>query len=161
MENKLKQIGDLEKIVDTLRQDKKLIVTTNGTFDILHYAHVILLQKAKNQGDVLIVLLNSDASVKKNKGEKRPIINQYERAMMLSSLQCIDYVTIFNEDTPLKYLEIIKPEFHVKGGSFIKERINQEKNLVERNKGVYIVFELEEGFSTTGIIDKIMASYNS
>ena len=161
MENKLKQIGDLEKIVDTLRQDKKLIVTTNGTFDILHYAHVILLQKAKNQGDVLIVLLNSDASVKRNKGEKRPIINQYERAMMLSSLQCIDYVTIFNEDTPLKYLEIIKPEFHVKGGSFIKERINQEKDLVERNKGVYIVFELEEGFSTTGIIDKIMASYNS
>ena len=151
----------MEKIVDSLRQDKKLIVTTNGTFDILHYAHVILLQKAKNQGDVLIVLLNSDASVKKNKGEKRPIINQYERAMMLSSLQCIDYVTIFNEDTPLKYLEIIKPEFHVKGGSFIKERINQEKNLVERNKGVYIVFELEEGFSTTGIIDKIMASYNS
>ncbi len=161
MENKLKQIGDLEKIVDTLRQDKKLIVTTNGTFDILHYAHVILLQKAKNQGDVLIVLLNSDASVKKNKGEKRPIINQYERAMMLSSLQCVDYVTIFNEDTPLKYLEIIKPDFHVKGGSFIQERINQEKNLVERNKGVYIVFELEEGFSTTGIIDKIIASYNS
>ena len=156
MEDKIKQINELKDITDNLRNEGKIIVTTNGSFDILHYAHVNLLEKAKNEGDVLIVLLNSDSSIRKNKGEKRPIIHQDERAKMLAALKSVDYITIFEEDTPLKLLEVIKPNIHVKGGSFIPERMKEEENLLKRLGGKHKHFELEEGYSTTNIIQKII-----
>lgn len=133
----------------------KTIVTTNGTFDILHLAHIHILKKAKEQGDILIVLMNSDASVKRNKGESRPIIPQKERAEMLESLSCVDYITIFEEDKPLNTLSLIQPNIHIKGGSFIEERIKEEKDLLKSWGGEFKTLELEEGLSTTKIIEKI------
>jgi len=134
----------------------KIVVTTNGTFDILHIAHVNLLQKAKKLGDILIVLINSDASVKRNKGQNRPIITEQERAEMLASLSCVDYVMIFDEDKPLDLISKIKPNIHVKGGSFIEERIKEERDLLAQWGGEFKNFELEKGYSTTNIIEKIL-----
>lgn len=155
-QNKIKNYSEIEKIARELRKKEKIIVTTNGSFDILHYAHINLLEKAKNEGDALIVLLNSDSSIKRFKGESRPIISEQERARMLAALQCVDYVVIFNEDKPLRLLEIIKPHKHMKGGTFIEERIKEEKELLESWGGEFKNFELEDGFSTTNIINKIL-----
>jgi D-glycero-beta-D-manno-heptose 1-phosphate adenylyltransferase len=155
-QDKIKTKDQIKEIAETLRKQSKKIVTTNGSFDILHYAHVNLLEKAKQEGDVLIVLINSDSSIRKFKGENRPIIPENERAIMLSALQSVDYVVIFNEDKPLNLLKIIKPNTHVKGGSFIELRIKEEKDLLESWGGKFKNFELEEGFSTTNIINKIL-----
>ncbi|MCX6748623.1 MAG: adenylyltransferase/cytidyltransferase family protein [Candidatus Pacearchaeota archaeon] len=154
--NKIKTREEIKKIAERLRQEGKIIVTTNGSFDIMHYAHVNLLEKAKNEGDVLIVLLNSDSSIKRQKGETRPIIPENERARMLEALESVDYVVIFAEDKPLDLLREIKPNKHIKGGSFILERIKEEKDLLESWGGEFKNFELEEGFSTTNIIEKIL-----
>jgi len=156
MQNKIKTSEEIKAIAEKLRQEDETIVTTNGSFDILHYAHVNLLEKAKNEGDVLIVLLNSDSSIKRFKGESRPIIPEQERAKMLEALQCVDYVVIFDEDKPLKLLEIIKPHKHIKGGTFIESRIREEKQLLAKWGGIFKSFELEDGFSTTNIINKIL-----
>ena len=109
-------------------------------------------------GDVLIILLNSDFSIKRFKGETRPILSESERAVMLSALESVNYVVLF-KDTPIKSLEMIRPDLHVKGGSFILERIKQEKELLETWKGELKQFPLEGGYSTTSIIDKIIKSY--
>ena len=156
---KIKTQDEIEEISRELKAKGKRIVTTNGSFDILHYAHVIILEKAKAEGDTLIVLLNSDSSIKRVKGDNRPIIPQNERALMLSALQCVDYVVIFDEDNPLSLIEKIKPNVHVKGGSFILERIKEEKDLLESFGGEFKNFELEEGFSTTNIINKVIEKY--
>jgi D-beta-D-heptose 7-phosphate kinase/D-beta-D-heptose 1-phosphate adenosyltransferase len=158
---KIKTQREIEQIAAELREQGKIIVTTNGSFDILHYAHVNLLEKAKKQGDVLIVMLNSDSSVKKNKGENRPIIPENERARMLAALECVDYIVIFDEDKPLNLLEKIKPNKHVKGGSFIPERVKEEADLLLGWGGEFKNFELEEGFSTTNIINKILENGKS
>lgn len=159
MENKIKNFKEIREISENLRKEGKVIVTTNGSFDILHYAHVNLFKKAKKLGDVLIVLLNSDTSIKKNKGPKRPIINQNERAFIIAGLESVDYVVIFEEDKPLKILSEIKPSKHVKGGSFIKDRISEEKELISSWNGECIYLDLESGFSTTNIIEKIIKAY--
>ena len=132
-----------------------LLVTTNGTFDLLHRGHVEILQQAKRMGDKLVVLINSDASVKRNKGEERPIMNQEDRKFMLESLSCVDEVHIFDEDTPLEVLKSLQPDIHVKGGSFLPERIEEEKALIESWGGTHVCLPLKEGYSTTNIIKKI------
>jgi len=157
--NKIKSQEEITKIVEKLKKQSKTIVTTNGSFDIVHSAHVNLLEKAKEQGDILIVLLNSDSSIKKNKGPKRPIIPENERAHLLAGLQSVDYVVIFNEDTPLKILEKIKPNIHVKGGSVEQSRISDEQSLLSKWKGKFIQLPLEQGLSTTNIIKKILESH--
>ncbi len=144
------------RLIDQLKQQGKKIVTTNGTFDILHTAHLHFLEKAKSLGDILIVLVNDDASVKRFKGEKRPILNENERTLHLAYLTPVDYVSLFPEDNPLNYLKLIKPHFQVKGGTFIPERIKEEKELLESWGGQFLTFPLEEGFSTTNIIQKII-----
>ncbi len=157
MRDKIKTQDEIIKLSENLKQQGKTLVTTNGSFDLLHYAHVNLLNKAKREGDILIVLLNSDSSIKKFKGETRPIIPQKERALMLEALECVDYITIFDEDKPLSLIEKIKPHKHVKGGSFIPERITEEKSLLAKWNGQFKSFELEEGFSTTTITNQILA----
>src|SRR3989344_8059780 len=156
MPSKLKSQEEISQISKTLKQKGKTIVTTNGSFDILHPAHVNLLEKAKNEGDILIVLLNSDESVKRLKDKNRPIQNDKDRAIMLSALESVGYVTIFQEDTPLNLLEKIKPNVHVKGGSFLQERIEQEQSILKKWNGKFKSFLLEEGYSTTSIIEKII-----
>ena len=119
-----------------------------------------MLKKAKREGDVLIVLLNSDSSIKRNKGDKRPIVPQDERAKMLAGLEIVDYVVTFDEDKPLRLLEMIKPDVHVKGGSVDPERMKEEIIFIENLGGVHKHFELEDGLSTTNIINKILETYN-
>ena len=161
MSSKIKSINEISKISEKGRALGESIVTTSGSFDILHYAHIHFLELARSEGDCLILLLNSDASIRKFKGYRRPVIPQNERAMMLSALECVDYVTIFDDDKPLNYISMIKPKVHVKGGSFLPERIKEEKELVESWNGEYKTFPLEEGYSTTAIIEKILKVYGN
>jgi len=160
MSNKIKNYSEIGRIAYRMRFFGKIIVTTNGSFDVLHAAHVRLLERARQEGDGLIVLLNSNDSVRRAKGDKRPIFNQKERAYMLSGLSCVDYVTIFDEDKPLSILKTIQPHIYVKGGSYVPEWVREEQNLVESWGGRLKCFDLEKGYSSTNIIDKIMERYN-
>ncbi|MFA6022824.1 MAG: adenylyltransferase/cytidyltransferase family protein [Candidatus Pacearchaeota archaeon] len=161
MDYKIRSYKEIFSIAKNIRENKKTIATTNGSFDILHYAHVNLLERAANEANCLIVLLNSDDSIKRFKGENRPIIPQKERALMLSALECVDYITIFNEDTPLELLKIIKPNIHIKGGSFVAERIAEEQKVLSEWGGKFKNYELEEGYSSTNIINRILETYNA
>lgn len=161
MNKKIKTKKELKKIIEKLKKEGKRIVTTNGAFDLIHVAHLNLLEKAKSLGDVLIVLINSDASVKRLKGKKRPIFPQRERAMYLSYLLSVDFITIFSEDKPLSFLKYLKPDVHVKGGSFVPERIKEEKGLLESWGGEFKTFKLEEGYSSTNIIQTILDRYKN
>ncbi len=161
MNYKLKTYEEIEKISDDLRNLERIIVTTNGSFDILHSAHVKLLERARNKGDSLIVLLNSDDSIRKLKGDKRPILGEKDRAYLLSGLSCVNYVVIFSEDNPLRLLEIIKPHIHIKGGSYILEKIKEERELLERWGGKLKLFSLEDGYSSTRVIEEILRRYNA
>jgi len=136
--------------IEILKREEKRIVFTNGCFDIIHRGHITYLQKAKALGDVLIVGLNSDESVRKLKGEDRPINNQEDRALMLSSLEFIDYVVIFDEETPYKLIKEIKPDILVKGGDYKIEDIIGREFAKET-----VVFPFVEGYSTTSIISRI------
>ncbi|RKY02827.1 D-glycero-beta-D-manno-heptose 1-phosphate adenylyltransferase, partial [Candidatus Poribacteria bacterium] len=119
--------GKLVEIVERERRAGKRIVTTNGCFDLLHVGHVRYLYEAKRLGDVLIVAINSDESVRRIKGPLRPIIPQEERAEMVAALEPVDYVTIFDEDTPIPLIKAIRPDFHVKGGDYkLDEMIERE-----------------------------------
>ncbi len=132
----------------------KTIVFTNGCFDILHPGHLHYLNEAKELGDVLIIGLNSDASVKKLKGPRRPINDEIFRATMLLGLQSVDAVVIFDEDTPINIISIIKPAIHVKGGDYnIKEL--PEYSVVKEHGGRVQCLSFIEGYSSTDIINKL------
>ena len=136
----------------------RTLVTTNGSFDIMHVAHVRILQEAKKRGDILLVLLNSDKSVKLNKGESRPIIPEQERMEMIAGLECVDYVLKFDDKEVTEVLKKVQPDIHIKGGSWIPERIQSEKDLVESWGGQHICLGMIGNFSTTNIIEKIRSS---
>ena len=151
----------LKPEIENLKKQGKKIIATSGAFDILHAAHVRFLKKAKSLGDTLIILLNSDSSIQRYKGENRPIIPEKERAELLASLAAVDYVCIFDDDAPLQLLKEIKPDFFVKGGSFIPERIAEEKKLLESWGGQHKTFPLEEGLSTTKKIEEILKKHQN
>jgi D-beta-D-heptose 7-phosphate kinase/D-beta-D-heptose 1-phosphate adenosyltransferase len=132
----------------------KKIVFTNGCFDILHEGHIYSLSNAASFGDILIIGANSDASVKKLKGESRPVNNEHSRSLILASLAIVDAVTIFTEDTPLELIKAIMPDILVKGGDYTVDQIAGAKEVIANGGEVKIV-PLLEGFSTTGLIDKI------
>ena len=132
----------------------KTISFTNGVFDILHEGHIKLLTKAASFADILIVGVNADASVKRLKGESRPVNTEHSRALVLASLLMVDAVVIFEEDTPLELIKMIKPDVLVKGGDYTIETI-VGANEVLANGGRVEVIPLKQGFSTTGIIEKI------
>ena len=157
-EQKIKKISELKTIVESLKKQNKKIVTTNGVFDILHIGHIRYLKEAKKLGGTLIVAINSDSSTKKIKGPKRPLNNENDRAEALASLGCVDYVTIFNEKDPVKTLEKIKPDIHVKGSDY---KISQiiEKNVVEKNHGKIALIPEVKGYSTTDLIKRIAELY--
>ena len=138
--------------VGRLRKQGKRIVTTCGTFDILHRGHIKSIHEAKKQGDILIVCLNTDLSVKKYKGQERPIMDQRNRAEILAALGDVDYVVIFDEPDPRSILEEIKPDIHVKSKSGFKE---VERGIIESNGGKIVLIEDLPGISTTKIIKKI------
>lgn len=137
------------------RLKSKTIAFTNGVFDILHEGHIAVLAKAASFADVLVVGVNSDSSVKKLKGDSRPVNKESSRALLLASLITVDAVVIFDEETPLELIKIIKPDVLVKGGDYTVETIVGAKEVMAYNGRVEVI-PLEEGFSTTGIIEKIM-----
>jgi len=158
--SKIKTREQAIEIAQRLRRGGEIIVTTNGSFDLIHPAHIRLFERSRNQGDYLFVLLNSDSSIKRNKGEKRPIVQQADRAYVLSSLESVDYVTIFDEDKPLSILEQLKPHIHVKGGTYIPERVREEEDLLNSWGGKFIALEEEPGYSSSNIIQRILDAYN-
>lgn len=148
-----KEILSLKEAVEQRerwRKQGKKVVFTNGCFDIIHAGHVSILKRARAQGDVLVVGLNSDESVTRLKGPTRPIIKQDDRAEVLAALECVDAVVIFNEDTPVELIKALKPDIHVKGGDYTKEKM-PEWPVVESYGGKIVILPLVEGLSTTNI----------
>ncbi|MDI3546939.1 MAG: D-glycero-beta-D-manno-heptose 1-phosphate adenylyltransferase [Halanaerobiales bacterium] len=154
MEEKIKELAELKEIVARLRQQKKRIVFTNGCFDLIHVGHVRSLAKAKALGDVLIVGVNSDSSVRQLKGEKRPIMSQDERVELLSYLEMIDYLVIFNETTSSCLLRELKPDVYVKGGDYTLSTL-PEWSVVKDYGGEVELVPVVNGCSTSEIIKKI------
>jgi rfaE bifunctional protein nucleotidyltransferase chain/domain len=145
---------ELLNVVSRLKTQNKTIITTNGCFDIIHAGHVRYLRQSKEFGDVLIVCLNSDESVKRLKGPTRPLNDEDDRAEVLSSLCAVDYVVIFEEDTPVNILAKIKPDIHVKGGDYTEDTLPETK-VIKENGGKIQFISFVEGRSTTNIINKI------
>lgn len=159
MKNKIKKISELKNIVKTHKEKEKKVVFTNGCFDLLHIGHIRYLYKAKEFGSILIVALNSDKSVKNLKGENRPIINEKERAELLSALEMIDYITIFDDLTCKNILKKLKPDIYVKGGDYTRETLPEWPVVAEYGGKVKLVDEIK-GQSTTSLISKIAQMYN-
>ncbi|PLX89881.1 MAG: bifunctional heptose 7-phosphate kinase/heptose 1-phosphate adenyltransferase [Desulfuromonas sp.] len=149
----------LQDILEDVKAQKKTVVFTNGCFDLLHVGHVKYLQKAKQLGDVLVLGLNSDRSIRRLKGELRPLIEQQERAHILAALDCVDYLVIFDEDTPYELIKIVRPDILVKGGDYTAEAV-VGKDVVERDGGRVELITFVDGKSTTSLIEKIVQQYN-
>ncbi|OEJ16055.1 hypothetical protein BFL38_11405 [Brachyspira hampsonii] len=147
---KLIERNNLDSVLNKYREENKKIVFTNGCFDILHRGHVEYLQKARELGDLLILGLNSDDSVKRLKGNDRPINNEIDRAIVLSALECINYISIFDEDTPLELIKIVRPNILVKGGDYKIENVVGREYSKET-----VLIDFVDGYSTTNIIKKI------
>ncbi len=156
--NKILDWKNLKEEVDRLRRQGKKIAFTNGCFDILHVGHTRYLRQAREKGDLLILGLNSDASVRKIKGEKRPLIPQEERADLLACLEFVDYVTIFEETTPLDLILYLKPDVLIKGGDWAEEQVVGRKEVMSWGGTVAIIPEIP-GASTTNIVEKILSVY--
>ncbi|OGP89955.1 MAG: hypothetical protein A2156_05905 [Deltaproteobacteria bacterium RBG_16_48_10] len=158
MKGKVKEKEELRKILEKMRTEGKRIIFSNGCFDLLHVGHLRYLEKAKALGDILVVGVNSDPSVQRLKGPERPILPLGERMEILSGLECVDYVTSFNEVTPLELISLLKPHVLVKGGDWTKETI-VGKEVVEGLGGEVVILPFVEGNSTTDIIDTILQRY--
>lgn len=154
MKNVLIPRNQIIEIRKKLKEEGKKVVFTNGCFDILHAGHVDYLSKAKSEGDILIVALNSDNSVKRIKGLSRPIINENERAFILNSLEAVDFVTLFDEDTPEEIIIQLIPDVLVKGADWSIENIIG-REIVEKNGGEVKSIQFESDQSTSKIIRKI------
>lgn len=146
--------AQMKRAVETMRDfnPRIKIVTTNGAFDLMHAGHLHSLEQARKQGDVLIVCLNSDASIKRYKSVDRPIICEKERARLLEALSVVNYIVIFGEDDPREILSVIKPDVHVKSKSGYK---GIEREVVESNGGKIVLLDDVPGLSTTDIVTKI------
>ena len=168
MEKKLKKnfkdnlltAEEMRKEIVKLQKAGKRVVFTNGVFDILHIGHLTYLEEAGNLGDILVVGVNSDASVKVNKGDKRPINSEKNRAYVLLGTKFVDYAVIFDEKTPEKLLDVLKPDVHVKGGDYKKEDLPETK-IVEGNGGEVKILSFVDNVSTTQIINKIIEAYKN
>jgi glycerol-3-phosphate cytidylyltransferase len=153
-ETKIVPSTRIQELSKSLKAQGKNIVTTNGCFDILHLGHIKYLLEAREMGDVLIVGINSDRSVKLLKGPSRPINPEHDRALQLAGLESVDYVTIFDESTPENLLKTIAPSIHIKGGDYTADKL-PEKKIVEEGGGKVVCVSHLEGFSTTRLIDKM------
>jgi rfaE bifunctional protein nucleotidyltransferase chain/domain len=136
-----------------LRSAGKTVVTTNGCFDIIHAGHIAYLTEASKAGDLLIVGINSDASVKRLKGESRPVQDEKTRCSVMAALSMVDAAFIFPEDDPREFCEILKPNVHVKGGDYSKDMI--ETPVIQKHGGVVKIVSFVNGFSTSSIVQKI------
>lgn len=153
--HKIKSASALKKKIASLKKRGKIIVFTNGCFDILHKGHIKLLEKAKSMGDVLVVAINSDGSVKKIKGPKRPLSPATDRALVLSAISFVDFITIFNEPDPARIIKKLNPDVLVKGGDWKKAEI-VGRSYVESKGGKVHSIPLAKGYSTTRLINSIV-----
>jgi len=151
---KIRSRVEIKKVLSAQRKIHKKIVFTNGCFDILHRGHIELLEKAKSFGDILVVAVNSDESVKKIKDATRPLNKLEDRLIVLSSLETVDYVTSFSETDPAKTIEELKPDILVKGGDWKTDEVIG-KNTVESYGGKVEIIPYVEGYSTTSLIEKL------
>jgi D-beta-D-heptose 7-phosphate kinase/D-beta-D-heptose 1-phosphate adenosyltransferase len=147
----------LKRKVNELKNAGKRVVFTNGCFDIIHYGHVKYLEAAKRKGSVLIIGMNSDASIRRIKGSSRPIVTEKERAYVLASLECVDYVTIFDEDTPQKLIAALLPDILVKGADWKGKEV-AGSDVIKANGGKVQFISYVPGCSTTNIIERILKS---
>ena len=155
MREKIKAKDELKNILEGLKRRGKRIIFTNGCFDILHIGHIRCLEEAKKRGDILIVALNSDRSIRSIKGPSRPFTPEAERAEVLSALACVDYVVIFDEPDPLELISFLKPNILVKGGDWTPETtIGRE--VVEGTGGKVVIIPQIQGVSTSAIVDRIV-----
>jgi len=158
--SKITPRNDLKATVDRLKREGKKVVFTNGCFDILHAGHTRYLREARKLGDALILALNSDSSVRSIKGPMRPIVPEAERAEVVAALDSVDYVTVFDELTPLELIEFLRPDVIVKGGDWAEKDIVGAETVRKWGGRVAIMPEIE-GASTTNIIDKVLQVYRS
>lgn len=158
MHDKIKTVQELRPLLAILRAAGKKVVFTNGCFDIIHTGHTRYLAKARSLGDLLIVAVNSDSSVRGLKGNKRPINNESDRMEALAALEAVDFVTLFTEPDPYRIISEIEPDVLVKGGDWPIEKIIG-RDVVEARGGRVVNVPFLEGASTTGIIEKILKLY--
>jgi len=154
LRTKIIPYNKIAELSENLHNQGKRIIFTNGCFDILHLGHVLYLESAKAMGDVLIVGLNGDASVKRLKGNERPIIPEDERALVLAALETVDYVCIFEQDTPYELIDLIKPNVLVKGGDWPIDKI-VGADIVQKAGGDVCSLHYVTGLSSTNIIERI------
>jgi rfaE bifunctional protein nucleotidyltransferase chain/domain len=153
VKSKIVSKENLKPILNISKFKSKKIVFSNGCFDILHRGHIEYLAKAASLGHLLIIGLNTDESVKRLKGSDRPLQDQESRAMVMASLRFVDYVVLFNEDTPYELIDFIKPDILVKGSDY-KENEIVGADIVKKNNGKVMTIDLVEGYSTTSIIER-------
>lgn len=159
IEQKIMDLTKAQSMIASWKVLGKTVAFSNGCFDILHEGHIFSLSAAAKEADYLVVGLNSDASVKRLKGESRPVNTQHSRALLLASLLMVDAVVIFEEDTPLELITALKPDVLVKGGDYTIEQIVGSKEVMA-NGGRVVINPIVEGFSTTGLIQQIKSSYS-
>jgi rfaE bifunctional protein nucleotidyltransferase chain/domain len=152
--DKVKGLDELETLTAAARTNGKIVVFTNGCFDLLHRGHIYLLREAKALGDLLVVAINSDESVKAIKGPTRPILAETDRLELIASMEMVDYVLLFDEPDPYNIISILQPHILVKGGDWSTEEVIGG-DLVQENGGKVVVVPYLKGFSTTEIIAKI------
>jgi len=155
MKNKILDRKKLAIFCEKKRNEGKTIVTCNGSFDLFHFGHLTFLEEAKDQGDVLIVGLNSDSSIKEYKSKDRPIISEEARSQIIAAMEIVDSVYIFDELDPIDFIEIVKPDIHVNGAEYSSECIESE--AVKNNGGKIYLVKRKAGFSTTELIARIKA----
>lgn len=154
LSDKIKKLDELQKIADDLKRQGKHIVFTNGCFDILHSGHVKLLQQARDEGDILVVAVNSDRSVQTLKGPERPIVPQEQRAQVVAALESVDFVVLFDELDPLRVIEALIPQTLIKGGDWNLDTIIG-RDVVEAAGGKVFAIPLMDHVSSTDIVTKI------
>ena len=155
MQNKLKELGELKETLEQLRNEGQRIVFTNGCFDILHAGHVRYLNAARQQGDLLVVGLNSDASVQLIKGSRRPLVSQQQRAEVLAGLWCVEFIVIFDQPDPLKVIQTLRPSVLVKGEDWPDDQI-VGSDVVKADGGRVVRIPMVPDISTSRIIERIV-----
>ena len=154
MSGKIKTLDELEPIVAAAKRDGKTVVFTNGCFDLLHRGHVHLLRQSKNLGDILIVAVNSDRSVREIKGPTRPILPEIDRLSLISAMEMVDYVILFEEPDPYRVIKALRPNVLVKGGDWAEDEV-VGSDVVKQNGGRVELVPYLKGFSTSEIIEKV------
>lgn len=158
LDSKIKNITQIKRIIARLKVQGKTIVFANGCFDLLHYGHIKYLEDSKKKGDILVVAVNSDASIRRIKGKKRPIVKEKDRLRVIAALGDVDYVVLFKEDTPFKTIRSLKPDIIVKGADWSKNNI-VGVDFVLSYKGRVSRIKLVRGRSTTNLINQIAKTF--